>query len=88
MVKKNSGNILLIILVAVGILAASVGGYFWWTSQQSSKNKPLTWEECLKISGSIQLKSYPGRCVTPDGRKVTESLSEEEKRKTQPPTMR
>ncbi len=29
---SRRGNILLVILVAVGVLAVSVGGYFWWSA--------------------------------------------------------
>ncbi len=34
--KRNSGNILLIILAVAGILATLVGGYFWWASKTAS----------------------------------------------------
>ena len=34
--------------------------------------KPLTWEDCLKLSGAKVLQSYPAVCVAPDGRRVTQ----------------
>lgn len=76
------GNILLIILVAVGILAASLGGYFWWTSPVNlsvgkagavdKQNRPLTWNDCLKIPGAFIPQSYPVICNLPDGRSAAQ----------------
>lgn len=52
----------------------------------SQRTSSLTWEECIKVPGAMMQTSYPGVCSTPDGRQVTQTLSEEEKKKLVPPT--
>jgi hypothetical protein len=31
----------------------------------------FTWEDCIKIPGSVKLLTFPPICVAPDGRRVT-----------------
>jgi len=71
-VSKNSGNILLVALILVGILAASVGGYFLWYKMTSEPifDQPLTWEQCLKTAEAKIQQSFPPICVTKNGIKV------------------
>ncbi len=85
--RKNSGNILLIFLSIAAVVTVILTGYFWWQKNQSPSNSPsvLTWEECLKIPEAKVLQSYQEQCVTPDGRKVTQPLSDSEKQKLRPP---
>lgn len=77
---KPKGNILLIFLFVTGIVAASAGGYLWWQNEKA-KNEPLTWEECTKVPNAKMLLSYPGQCIAPDGRKVVQPLSEDERKR-------
>ncbi len=87
--EKRRGNVLVVLLGAVLIISAGAAGYFWWQKNQSPSNSPsvLTWEECLKIPGAKQLMTYPGQCVTPEGRQVTQPLSNDEKKKLQTPSI-
>lgn len=82
---KRQGNVLIIILGIVLVVSAGLAGFFYWSSSvkttEDKQNQPLTWDECLKIPGATQLMTYPGQCVTPDGRKVIQTLSDEEKKK-------
>lgn len=84
----RDGNVLLIALVLVGIVAvvaATAAGYFYWQNKRPNKNESLIWEECIKTPGAIESTSYPATCATPDGRRVVQTLSDEEKKKLQPP---
>ncbi len=83
MVNKK-GNVLVIILGLAAVLGVAVVTFFFWQSKQSPKS-PLTWEECIKIPNAQILFTYPGQCVAPDGRSVTQTLTEEEKKKLVPP---
>ncbi len=84
--NPRRGNVLFLLVGAFAIVAIAIAGYFTWSRYITPPNKaPLTWEECLKVPGATMLMTYPGQCVTPDGRKVVQPLSEEEKKKLQPP---
>ena len=62
---KNSGNILLVILIAVGVLAASVGGYFWWRSSVTPPPKACTLEAKVCPDGSSVSRTGPNCEFTP-----------------------
>lgn len=83
--KSQKGSVLVLVLGSLAVLLAAGMAYFYYQNQQLIKKTPLTWEECIKISGSKQLMIYPGICVAPDGRQVTQTLSEDEKKNIQPP---
>lgn len=80
---NKKGNILVLIITTIAILGIAVGGYFVW--QKSQPVKPLTWETCIKTKDAILQTSYPGKCVLPDGRSITQPLSDDEKKSLQPP---
>ena len=40
----------------------------------TSPTNNLTWDECIKMPGSIILQMYPPVCNTTDGRRVTEPI--------------
>jgi len=64
-----------LILIVLILLAAAVALFFlldWWRETRESGSKPLTWEECIKLSGSRVLQTYPAKCIAPDGRTVTQ----------------
>ena len=83
--KNKNKNILEIFLGLVVVIGVGVTAFFFWQSKQTSKI-PLTWDECIKIPNAGMLLTYPGQCIAPDGRKVTQTLTDEEKKKLQPPT--
>lgn len=47
--------------------------------------KPLTFEECTQVQGSVILESYPEKCMTPQGQSFTRQLSDQEKANLIPP---
>lgn len=73
-------------LALIALVAAlGVGGTarsFW---ERLTTNNATSWEDCLKARGSSMLFSYPGVCVTADGRQFVQPLTEEERKKIQPP---
>lgn len=52
--RKNSGNIFLIVLAIVGILTIWVGGYFWWSTQKS-KTQPINEKSSSGIYGTATI---------------------------------
>ncbi len=56
---KNSGNILLLIFVTVGIIAISVGGYFWWRPSSQTSQIACTMEAKLCPDGTYVGRSEP-----------------------------
>lgn len=57
--RKNPGNVLLTVLVAVSVAAASVGGYFWWSSQKPKEVTPSVDKMVYtEVSRSANWKTY------------------------------
>ncbi|MDO8514921.1 MAG: hypothetical protein Q7S14_00335 [bacterium] len=81
----KKGNILLFILVFLLLLSILTAGYFVYREMNPGNTTVLSWEKCVANKESKILQSYPGVCVFPDGRKITQIISEEEKVKVQPP---
>ena len=79
----QKGFSLIIILVGVMVLAAVGSGVYFLQKQQAIKNIK-SFEDCAKAGYPITAISPP-TCRTPDGRIFTQILSEEEKKKLQPP---
>ena len=79
----QKGFSLIIILVGVAVLAAAGFGVYYFQKQQAIKNIN-SFEECAK-AGYPVTAMFPATCRTPDGRIFTQILSEEEKKKLQPP---
>ncbi len=69
-------------MALVGIISA---GYFLWQRYSVAQNTPLTWDECIKLPNAKTLMTYPEQCVAPDGRRITQSISDAEKKNLQPP---
>ena len=88
-VKSSKGNRLRRSQIALGlgltlfvlIVSALVG--FLAYQNKKLKNLPpqvSSYDECANIEGSIIQESYPAICVTPDGRRFVQQLSEEEQK--------
>lgn len=86
MVKKK-GNILVVVLSTVLIVSVGVFGYFFLQSKKQVAT-PLTWEECINNPNHRPMMElfFPLICRLSDGRSVIQPLSDEEKKKLQPPT--
>lgn len=74
---KHSDKIMFGVAGAIILIAGAI------TYNNYQKSQPLSWEECHKIPGAIDELSYPRVCVTPDGRRVAEPLTSEERNKVQ-----
>ncbi len=83
--NQRQGNIWVVFLAVAAIAVSGIVGFWWKQKQATTPTQPLTWEECLKIPGAITTAMYPGTCNAPDGRSVTQPLSEEEKKNLVPP---
>lgn len=45
---------------------------FYWGKMKTPNALPLKWETCIKLPGSIIQQTYPGLCVSTDGRSIQE----------------
>ena len=78
----QKGFSLVLILIIAGILVVVSGGGYWYFQQQ--KLKSITdFDSCAKYYPV--LTSYPGQCITSDGRHFVQQLTDEEKKKLVPP---
>jgi len=76
--------ILFVVLILALLGATGVFAYQNWQMRQRL-NAPTTYEECIKAPGSSLQESYPGTCVTKDGKSFVQPLTDEEKKNLQPP---
>src|SRR3989338_1824594 len=84
--KSRKGNVFLVLAGVLAILAFAVGGYLYLSGAQEKPPKEISCEECIKLPGAKVQYSYPGQCVTSDGQKAIQPLSDEEKKKLEPPS--
>lgn len=80
MQKGFTPVVIVLILLVLGGLAG--GGYFLY--QKNQQRQVNSYGECLKSEGSKILEMYPSVCVTKDGKRFAQLLSDEEKKKLQP----
>lgn len=87
--KNLKGQVTILAIVFIVVILTALAVYLYPKNRElkSSVPKfvPLTWEECLKHPGATVQERYPGVCRLPDGRSAVQPLSEEEKKKLQPP---
>ncbi|GEM_PF-2476571 len=74
--------VILLLLLGVGLIAIIGGKYYL---DQKKLNSITDFESCAQ-AGYPVMESYPGRCITPDGRSFTQILSKEEQKKLLPPS--
>ncbi len=79
----QKGYIPIVLLGAIFLVLAFPGAAAYYYQQQKVK-AINSYEECAKVYPILM--SYPGQCNTPDGRHFVQQLSEEEKKKLQPPS--
>ena len=84
------GHPLFKILIGIILLAIGVGvGWLLANNKDkislSSKQTIASYEECVKAKGSLVQESYPATCVTRDGTRFTQALTDEEKQNLLPP---
>jgi len=70
-----AGAVILTIGIGIGLVA----------EKYLSPPQISSYEECVKANGNQIQTIYPGTCVTDDGRSFREVLTDEEKKKLQPP---
>jgi hypothetical protein len=56
----------------------------WQLRQQI--HTPTNYQECVEAAGSMIQESYPATCVTKNGARFTQPLTDEENKKLIPPT--
>lgn len=77
---------LTVLIVLIVLLALGAAGFFAFRYMQQKQQAAIsTFEECIKASGSMVQASYPATCVTRDGRRFPQPLTEEEKQNLLPP---
>lgn len=87
-VPVKHSNPILKILIGLVLLGVGVGiGWFLANNKNislSPKQIIFTYDDCIKAKGSIVQESYPATCVTRDGLRFTQPLTDEEKQNLQP----
>lgn len=76
-------RILLIVTALIMVPIILLGGKYFLDDQ---KAKSVTDFASCQKAGYPVLKTYPGQCSTPDGRKFVQVLTEKEKQSLKPPT--
>lgn len=77
------GLVMLIIGVSVGL---ALGKYSQTSPPILPVSSPIfSYEDCVDAKGSIVQMSYPAACVTEDGKRFTQPLTDEEKQNLLPP---
>ncbi|OGG03149.1 hypothetical protein A2W14_03535 [Candidatus Gottesmanbacteria bacterium RBG_16_37_8] len=71
----------MILFVGLGLILST------FFKSKTTSPKPTTYDECLLLEGSILTRSYPATCVTKDGLRFVEPLSEEELQNLLPPSL-
>ena len=82
-VKSKNGLVLLLAIIT--LLSLGIAGFFGYKYWQSQLRPITSYEECVKANGNQITAMFPGTCTTRDGRQFTQPLTEEEKKKLEPP---
>src|SRR3989338_2886533 len=82
--KASRFPIFFVVLILILLTVTGVFAYQNWQMRQQL-NAPTTYEECIKAPGSVLQESYPATCVTKDGKSFRQILTDEEKKKLEPP---
>lgn len=67
----------------VVLLVGIAMGWFW--GRNPAEVPVSSYEECMEAKNSIVSQSYPAVCVTKDGKRFIQPLTDEEKKSLQPP---
>jgi hypothetical protein len=84
--KPKSNKILLFGIVLLLIAIIGVAAYLFFQNQNNQSPQPTTYEECIEAEGSVIQESYPATCITKDGGRFIQPLTEEEQDTLKPPT--
>jgi hypothetical protein len=76
--EKSKKSLLLASLIFILIILGA-GGYFLYQNYFLKTLESRTYEDCVNSRGSQILESLPSICITQDGQRFTQPLSEEEK---------
>jgi hypothetical protein len=83
---KPKNVLLTVLIVIVVLLSLGAAGFFAYRYiQQKQQAAITTFEECTKASGNMIQTIYPATCVTRDGRRFTQPLTDEEQQNLLPP---
>lgn len=84
--SQSKNNIWLWIVAGVSLLGAGVVagvlGYNYFNTPNVTD-----YDECVKAKGSVIQKSYPATCVTKNGQRFVQTLTDEEKKQIQSPSL-
>jgi hypothetical protein len=84
-------NLAFLIITLVSLLLSTFFIFQNWRLNQKLEAivrvqpTPTTYAECLGAPGSALQESYPATCVTKNGKRFKQPLTDEEKKKLQPP---
>jgi hypothetical protein len=83
--SSERGSLFWIVLSIIFFGTTVFFAYQYW--QLTHATPTVSYEDCLKAPGSIVQESYPATCVTKDGNRFTQPLTDEEKKKLEPPAV-
>lgn len=79
---KPKSNKILIIGVALLLLAViGAAAYLFFQNQGNLSSQPTTYEECETAKGSVIQESYPATCVTKDGERFIQPISQDDQQR-------
>jgi hypothetical protein len=81
--KKRPPNVW-IVLCALFLGVLGFLAYQNWQLRQQI-HTPTTYQECVEAPGSMIQESYPATCITKNGARFTQPLTNEESKKLVPP---
>jgi hypothetical protein len=79
-VKPKSNKILLVGVALLLLAIIGAAAYLFFQNQSSPTVQPTSYEECTKAEGSVIQESYPATCVTKDGNRFVQPISEEDEK--------
>jgi len=84
--KPKSNKILLFGIALLLVAIIGTAAYLFYQNQNKQTPQPTSYEECVNAQDSVIQESYPATCVTKDGERFIQPLSEEEQQNLKPPT--
>ncbi len=86
-IPKNSDSTFIRQILITGFLMLILFGIAFLIAYQGEKSKksgsstPSSYDECTNSAGSIIQESYPSTCVTKDGKRFTQKLTDNQEGK-------
>ena len=82
---KPKNKLTTVLVIFIVLLSLGAAGFFTYQYIQLKQQTSITtFEECVKASGNMIQTIYPATCVTKDGRRFTQPITEEQQNQLPP----